>query len=64
MTHWTSAPAKAALALCALAFLAGCGVDGAPVRPDPVQVEASRSSGISVGISGTASIGIKGGSRR
>lgn len=42
-----------------LAGLAGCGADGAPTRP-----EEKRSGPFSLQISGTAEIGIVGGSRR
>lgn len=44
--------------LAGLAVLAACGVDGPPTRPD----KKERSTGIF--ISGTAEIGITGGSRR
>ncbi|WP_138467506.1 hypothetical protein [Poseidonocella sp. HB161398] len=48
--------------LLALALLAGCGADGPPQRPQPEEEEtAQRSPGVT--ISGSASMGVTGGSR-
>ena len=45
---------RIAFALLGVAFLAACGVDGAPTRPEPRPA-------VGLTISGTAEIGITGG---
>lgn len=48
------------LAICAaLSVLAGCGVDGAPTRP-----EKKQGTPFGITLTGTAEIGITGGSER
>ncbi|WP_308915440.1 hypothetical protein [Jannaschia sp. LMIT008] len=51
----------AALAVTFALLLQGCGVDGPPVPPSQVERERDR-AGADIAITGTASIGIVGGS--
>lgn len=53
---------KQVFACVALALLASCGVAGDPIRPDPADSQTSGTIGVS--ISGTASVGVRGGSAR